>query len=61
LGVGSIMKGEPAMSETLFHIGLAPVYAAMAFEAWTLRHSRMACCYALAAYLAVVFAVGQNI
>jgi hypothetical protein len=55
------MKGEPAMSETLFHIGLAPVYAAMAFEAWTLRHSRMACCYALAAYLAVVFAVGQNI
>jgi hypothetical protein len=55
------MKGEPAMSETLFHISLATVYAAMAFETWTLRHSRMACCYAPTAYLAVAFAVGQNI
>ena len=49
------------MSETLFHISLAMVYAAMAFEAWKLRHSRMACCYALAACLTVAFAVGKNI
>ena len=49
------------MSDTLFHMSLAMVYAGMAFEAWKLRHSRMACCYALAAYLAVAFAVGKNI
>ena len=46
------------MSETLFHIGLATDYAAMAFEAWKLRHSRMAYCYAAAACLTIGFAVG---
>jgi len=44
------------MNDTVFYASFATVYAAMALEAWRLKHRRLACCYGLAACLSLGFA-----
>jgi hypothetical protein len=48
------------MDDAMFHLSLSTVYAAMAFEAWKLRHSRMAACYGAAAFLTLGFALAKR-
>jgi hypothetical protein len=44
------------MGDCYFHASLATVYAAMAIEAWQLRHHRLACGYGVLAGLSLGFA-----
>ncbi|HTW72222.1 MAG TPA: hypothetical protein VME47_20235 [Acetobacteraceae bacterium] len=44
------------MGDCYFYASLAVVYAGMAFEAWQLRHRRLASGYALLACLSLGFA-----
>lgn len=44
------------MDFCIFYAGFAGLYLTMAIEYWHLRHRRLACCYGLAAGLALGFA-----